>query len=132
MMRTAVAAAVLAALASIACLVPRPAAANPAVYVATPSITEGEREIEAVFGAQRLRDGGSATGNTLSYGYGVRSWWATEFAVEWHRDEGERYRFDSWELENRFALIEPGQYPVDLGLLLEVERPADHSEGYEL
>ena len=131
-MRTAVAAGALVALSSAISLVPRPAAANPAVYVATPSITEGEREIEAVFGAQRLGNGGSASGNKLSFGYGVRSWWATEFAVQWHRDDGERYRYDSWELENRFALTEPGQYPVDLGLLLEIERPADRSEGYEL
>jgi hypothetical protein len=131
-MRAAVAAGALAALTSALCLLPRPAAANPAIYVATPSITEGEREIEAVLGVQRLRDGGSAAGNALSYGCGVRSWWASELAISWHRDQGERYRFDSWEVENRFALTEPGEYPLDLGVLLEVERPADRSEGYEL
>jgi hypothetical protein len=122
----------LAALAASLLLVARPAGANPAVYVATPSITQGEREVELTFGAQRLGSAGSATGNALSFGYGVRDWWAVEFALKGHRDEGQPYRYDAWEVENRFALTEPGEYPVDFGLLLEVERPADRTEGYEL
>ena len=132
MKRTAVAARALAALASIVCLAPSPVTANPATYVATPAITEGEREIELVTGAQRLRDGSSATGTALIFGYGIRSWWAAEVGVLWHRDPGDRFGYDAWEIENRFALTEPGQYPVDLGLLIEIEKPADRSEGYEL
>jgi len=131
-MRTAFAAAALAALAPIVLLTPRPAAANPATYVATPAITESEREIEYVQGAQRLRDGSSATGTALKFGYGITSWWAAEVGLLWHRDPGARFGYDAWEIENRFALTEPGRYPVDLGLLIEVERPKDRSEGTEL
>jgi hypothetical protein len=45
---------------------------------------------------------------------------------------GERHGFDAWEWENKFQLTETGKYPVDLGLLLEIERPKDRSEGYEV
>lgn len=131
-MRTALLAGALAALAPALLLLPRSAAANPAVYVATPTITEGEREIELLHGAQRLGDGSSATGTALKLGYGIRSWWAAEVGVLWHRDPGDRFAYGAWEIENRFALTEPGHYPVDLGLLVEVEKPKDRSEGWEL
>ena len=39
--------------------------------------------------------------------------------------------FDAWEWENKFQFTETGKYPVDIGLLLEIERPKDRSEGYE-
>jgi len=75
-MRPALLAGALAALAPSLLLLPPSASANPATYAATPAITEGEREIELVRGAQRLRDGSSATGTALKLGYGIRSWWA--------------------------------------------------------
>ena len=131
-MRTALLAGALAALAPSVLLLSPSASANPASYVATPAITEGEREVEFVYGAQRLRDGSSATGTALKLGYGIRSWWAAEFSVLGHRDPGDRFGYDAWEVENRFALTEPGRYPVDLGLLIEVEKPKDRSEGWEL
>ena len=39
--------------------------------------------------------------------------------------------FDAWEWENKFQLTDTGKYPVDVGFLLEIERPKDRSEGYE-
>lgn len=39
--------------------------------------------------------------------------------------------FDAWEWESKFQLTETGKYPVDVGFLLEIERPEDRSEGYE-
>lgn len=131
-MRTTLLAGVLAALAPSLLLLPRSAVANPAVYVLTPAIIEGEREIGILHGAQRLRDGRSASGSALTFGYGIASWWAAEAYLLWHRDPGERFAYDAWEIENRFALTEPGRYPVDLGLLVEVEKPKDRSEGWEL
>lgn len=131
-MRSAIAAGALLALTPTLLLTPRPAAANPAVYVATPAITQGEREVEAVFGAERAHDGSSATGLALRFGYGVNARWSSELVVKAHRESGADFGFDAWEIENRFALSEPGRYPVDLGLLIEVERPQDRSEGYEL
>lgn len=106
--------------------------ANPAIYVATPQIEEGERDIEIVQGFERARDGGSATGTALKLGYSPTSWWALEAALLWHREPGERFGYDAWEVETRFALTETGEYPVDVALLVEVEHPKDRSEGWEL
>jgi hypothetical protein len=50
----------------------------------------------------------------------------------WHKNPGERHGFDAFEWENKFQLTETGKYPVDVGLLIEIERPKDRSEGYEL
>jgi hypothetical protein len=61
----------------------------------------------------------------------VNSRWFTEFYAKWHKEPGERHDFDAWEWENRFQLTETGRYPVDVGFLLEIERPKDRSEGYE-
>jgi hypothetical protein len=125
-------AAALAALAPTLLLTPGSACANPATSVLTPAITEGEHEVELQFGAQRLRDGGSATGIALSYAIAPKPWWAIEFGVKGQRESGARFGYDAWEVEQRFALTEPGRYPVDLGLLFEVERPKNRDEGWEL
>ena len=108
------------------------ALANPAFAVYTPSITEGEREVELQIGAQKLRDGGSATGVSLSFAIAPRAWWAIEFGVKGQREDGGRFGYDAWEIEQRFALTEPGRHAVDVGMLLEVEKPRDRAEGWEL
>lgn len=133
-MRTAVAAAALATLLpAVMMITPRAVHANPATYVVMPTITEGEREIELQFGAVRKRDGGgSATGVSLAFAVAPKAWWAIEFGVKGQREAGERFGYDAWEVENRFALTEPGQYPIDLGLLVEVEKPKNRDEGWEL
>lgn len=41
-------------------------------------------------------------------------------------------RFDAFEWENKFQLTDTGKYPVDAGLLIEIERPRNHAEGWEL
>jgi hypothetical protein len=40
--------------------------------------------------------------------------------------------FDSWRLESRYRLAERGQWPVDVMLYLEGERPADFTAPWEL
>jgi hypothetical protein len=67
---------------------------------------------------------------SLAFGYGVTPWWATEIYGKWHRSGATS--FDAIEWENRFQLTEPGQYFADFGLLVEIERPRDRAEGYEL
>lgn len=121
-----------AAALSLVTLVPLVAAANPAGYVATPQIEEGEKEVELVVGAERGRDRRSGWGTLLKLGYAPTAWWAVEVATLWHREPGERAGYDAWEIEQRFALTDPGRYPVDLGLLLEIEHPKDRDEGWEL
>ena len=41
-------------------------------------------------------------------------------------------RIDAFEWENKFQVTEAGEYPVDLGFIVELERPQDRSEGYEM
>jgi len=48
------------------------------------------------------------------------------------RLQGEGLRFDAFEWENKFQVTEAGEYPVDLGFIVELERPQDRSEGYEM
>ncbi len=105
--------------------------AGPADDVFTPMVEEGERELELKAGLAKLKDGTRVRAESLGIGYGVTSWWSAEVAAIWHKEPGERHGFDAWELENRFQLTQPGRFPVDVGLLLEIERPKDRSEGYE-
>lgn len=123
-----------AALAAVAlyCIVnARPAAAGPSDYVVTPIVEEGEREIDFKAGTRKLPDGAGESAWSIGFGYGASSWWFTELYAKWHREPGEPSAFDAWEWENRFQLTETGRYPVDVGFLLEIERPKDPSEGYE-
>ena len=101
-------------------------------YVRTPIVEQGEKEIDLKLGAGRYPNGGSGTATSLGFGYGVNSWWFTEVYGKWKRPVGEAGGLDAIEWENKFQLTETGRYPVDVGLLLEIERPRDRSEGYEL
>ena len=127
-MRTAFMAGALLALASVTL----PAIAAPDEYVRTPIVIEGEREIDTKFGIAKARDGSSASALSVGFGYGATAWWFTEFYGKWQRPAGERSGFDAWEWENRFQLTETGRYPVDVGVVLEIERPKNRDEGYEL
>lgn len=105
--------------------------AAPNDYVRTPIVEEGEREIDFKTGTQRNRDGSRETAHSLGFGWGASSWWFTEVYVKTHTEPGQSNSLDAWEWENRFQLTETGRYPVDVGFLLEVERPKDRAEGYE-
>lgn len=110
--------------------------AGPSDYVATPTVETGEFEVDFKAGSARLGDGNRATAQSLGLGYGVNSFWFTEFYAKWHgASDGSiagGHSFDAFEWENRFQLTETGKYPVDLGFLLEIERPRDHDEGLEV
>ncbi len=106
--------------------------AGPNDYVKTPTVEYGEREIDFKSGVQRHRDGSTESANSLGYGFTPTSWWFTEIYAKYARPAGKRSSFDAWEWENRFQLTETGKYPVDVGFLLEIERPKDRAEGYEL
>jgi hypothetical protein len=104
--------------------------ADPDDYVAMPTVEYGEREIELRVGSETGRDGPRQSAASLAFGYGVTPWWATEIYGKWHRSGSTS--FDAFEWENRFQLTEPGEYFADFGLLVEIERPRDRAEGYEL
>jgi hypothetical protein len=122
------------AMAALACLLQThcPAAwAGPSDYVISPIVEQGEKEIDLKFGSAKLRDGSRERAHSIGFGWGVNSVWFTELYAKWHKQPGSAQGFDAWEWENKFQLTETGKYPVDLGLLLEIERPKDRSEGYE-
>ncbi|MGA0610625.1 hypothetical protein [Caldimonas sp. KR1-144] len=105
---------------------------EPEAYIFSPLVEAGEREIDSKAGLARDRDGRSYWGASVGLSYGLTSWWAAELTAKWRRDVGERAGYDAWEWENRFQLTPTGAWPFELGLLVELERPRDAAEGWEL
>ena len=106
--------------------------AGPNDYIRTPTVEYDEREIDLKSGVHRNRDGSTEAAHSVGLGLTPTSWWFTEVYAKYTKPVGEASGFDAWEWENRFQLTESGQYPVDVGFLLEVERPKDRTEGYEI
>ncbi len=131
-MRTASRAGALAALTLSTLCLPQWVHAGASDYVITPAVEEGEREFDFKAGNARRRDGTNESKMSLGVGWGATSWWFTELYAIWHKEPGERRSFDAWEWENKFQLTPTGKYPLDVGFLLEIERPKDRTEGYEL
>ncbi len=131
MMRTAIRVGALAALAWSSPMALTAAAAGPSDYVLTPRVEEGEREVDFKAGSAQARDGTREGAQSVGLGWGATRWWFTELYAKWHQLPGPANRFDAWEWENRFQLTETGRYPVDVGVLLEIERPQLRTEGYE-
>jgi hypothetical protein len=120
-------------LAAVCGLIASPCAlAGPAEYVSTPIVEEGEREIDFKTGVARSRNGSQESQTSIGLGWGVSSHWFTEVYALWHKEPSEKLSFDAWEWENKWQLTEQGEYAWDLGWLLEIERPRDRSEGYEV
>jgi hypothetical protein len=99
--------------------------------VVTPIVEECEREIDFKAGTAKALDGTHESAYSLGCGWGAKRWWFTELYAKWHKVPGAGNTFDALEWENKFQLTETGQYPVDIGLLLEIERPQDRGEGSE-
>ena len=101
-------------------------------YVYTPTVTEGEKEIDFKLGTAKARDGSRTSATSLGLGYGVNSFWFTEVYVKAKRESPGSWSYDALEWENKFLVTETGKYPVDVGLIVELERPRNRAEGYEL
>lgn len=129
-MRTARLAGALAALCPL--LLPAVLHAAPNDYIRYATVEEGEREIDLKWGVEKERNHQSANATAIGFGWGATSWWFTEVYGKWHREPGERSGFDAYEWENRFQLTPTGKYPLDVGVFLEIERPKDRAEGYEI
>ncbi len=108
------------------------AIAEPADYVHTPNVDYGEKEVDFKFGTIKTASGERQSAASLGFGYGATQNWFTEIYVKYNRDGSNGTRFDAFEWENKFQLTEQGKYPVDIGFLLEIERPQDRREGYEI
>jgi hypothetical protein len=106
---------------------------GPADYVYVPNVTYGEREIDLKAGGWKKRDEERLNAWSIGYGYGITQRWGTELYIKYESSGSERVsKFDAWEWENKFQVTEQGEYPVDAGLILEIERPKNRAEGYEI
>ncbi len=103
--------------------------AGPADYVFTPTVEYGEREIDFKFGTAKEQDGTRKQVTSLGFGYGATEYWFTEIYLKHEREGSERLTLAEWE--NKFQLTETGKYPVDLGLITEIEAPLHENEPYE-
>lgn len=106
--------------------------AGPADYIFTPGVTYGEKEIDFKMGKSKTPGAGRSGAASLGFGYGVTQNWFTEFYRKYQNSSTEGTHFDAWEWENKFQLTEPGKYPVDIGAIIEIERPKNPAEGYEV
>ena len=122
----------LAFVATLAALPLSSALAGPADYVYVPGVTYGEREIDFKAGAWKKSGEDRLSASSIGFGYGVTQRWFTEVYQKYERAGGESTHVDAWEWENKFQLTEQGEYPVDVGLIVELERPRDRSEGNEV
>jgi hypothetical protein len=106
--------------------------AEPADYVYTPAVEYGEKEIDFKYGSARRPDEPRESAGSLGFGYGATEWWFTELYLKYKKEDLDATKFDAVEWENKFQLTETGKYPLDLGFILEIERPQDRSEGWEV
>jgi len=113
-------------------LIPMFSHAAPADYVYTPTVEYGEKEIDFKAGSARKGDDPRETAASIGFGYGAKDWWFTEAYLKYKRADNDASKFDAIEWENKFQLTETGKYPVDVGVLLEIERPRIHDEGWEV
>jgi len=107
-------------------------AVGAADYVYVPAVSYGEREIDFKSGSIKKSGERPESAASIGFGYGVTDYWFTEVYGKYKRAEGNGTAFDAFEWENKFQLTQPGQYPIDVGFITEIERPQDHSEGYEV
>lgn len=120
--------AVIIAAMGLLCL--QSAHAGPADYVYTPTVEQGEKEID--FKSGTADSDPRKTLATVGLGYGVNAWWFTEAYVKYAKTGSDNLKYDAFEWENKFQLTETGKYPVDVGFITEIEIPRDRNEGTEL
>lgn len=105
------------------------ASAGPSDYVYTPNVEYGERELDFKFGS--ARGDGWEQASSIGFGWGVTERWFTEAYLKYKRKSGLGNRLDAVEWENKFQLTETGKYPVDVGVLAEIEVPHQNGGTYE-
>ncbi|MES2364602.1 MAG: hypothetical protein V4563_01770 [Pseudomonadota bacterium] len=112
-------------------LISASAFAGPADYVYTPMVEHGEKEIDFKFGTAKLPSGDTTTVGSLGFGYGATPYWFTEVYLKTEQS-GASPRLNILEWENKFQLTETGKYPIDVGLITELEYPLNlHGEPSE-
>jgi len=117
-------------LAVLAALVTGTAFAGTADYVYMPTVEYGEREIDFKYGSGTPPAGERQTVSSLGFGYGATEYWFTELYLK-RETEGKSSGVTLAEWENKFQLLETGKYPIDLGLITEIEAPVSASGPWE-
>lgn len=105
--------------------------AEPADYVLVPGVEYGERAIDikaGSFSGPGPRDSAAS----VAFEYAPTTYWVTELYDEYARSGGTGTKFDGIEWENRFQLTEPGEYAVEWGSVIEVEKPHEAGSGWNL
>ncbi len=103
-----------------------------AAKVYSPHVEAGETEFEVRTEITDHTDNSdNKTQTKLEIGRAITPHWLTEWVAEFEREEGNT-RASAIELENIFQLSEPGEYSVDFGLLLEVEKALISGEPNEI
>jgi hypothetical protein len=105
--------------------------AGPGDYVASTYDNDHQTEIDFKFGSVIKSGQGRESEASIGLGYGVTRQWFTELYKAYARTGDNGTQPDAWSWLNAFLLTH-GQYPFDLGFYTEIERPHDHSEGYNI
>jgi len=100
--------------------------AGPADYVYTPMVEQGEKEIDFKSGTAKQLDGTRSTVNSMGFGYGASEYWFTEVYLKREKSGSDGLSIVEWE--NKFQLTETGKYPVDIGLITEIEVPINNNK----
>lgn len=122
----------LAALCLLALL--RGAHADPNDYVLDLDFTAGEREIDTKLGAASVAPNGgrAAQAIAVALGAGINDRWFSEFYLQFASPSATSAKggFDAFSWENVLRFAEPGEWPVDVGAMFEIERPRAGSQGF--
>ena len=102
------------------------AVAGPADYVFTPIVEAGEKEVDFKYGTAKAPDGTRKTVYSLGFGYGATDYWFTELYLKRELQGGDSLSLLEWE--NKFQLTETGKYPIDVGLITEIEAPLNNGK----
>jgi hypothetical protein len=103
--------------------------AGAADYVYTPAVEYGEREVDIKLGSTSPLAGNRTQGASIGFGYGAKEFWFTEVYLKQERDGSTDVNLAEWE--NKFQLTETGQYPIDIGLITELEAPLSSNAPWE-
>lgn len=98
--------------------------------VFSPIVEEGEVELEHVGTVDLDRKASLDKGQayTFSAGYGVTSFWFTEFEGEFKSDPGANLAHEATAWENTFQVTPQGEYWFDLGVFAEYEIAAKKAD----
>jgi hypothetical protein len=114
----------------LATLVSSSAFAGTADYVYTPTVEYGERELDFKFGTGTPPGGERQTVSSMGFGYGATEYWFTELYLK-REVEGMSSDVTLAEWENKFQLLETGKYPIEMGIITEIEAPVSVSGPWE-